>query len=205
MVVSPYVRRRRLAAELLRLREEHGYSTQQLATATGLPRQRISQLQNGHVRPSDDEMIRILDALNVGQRRWEQIMAIARDARERGWWEKFRDEMGPRQALYADLEAGARSITEYQLTLLPGLLQIPRSPRFEPMPTAAPVPRRSTPSVLWKPVLCVNVSCTAPTGPTMKSSSTNWPYGGPPLHRRSCEPSCPISSMPVGAARRSLS
>ena len=33
--------------------------------------------------------------------------------------------MGPRQALYADLEAGARTIAEYQLTLLPGLLQIP--------------------------------------------------------------------------------
>jgi hypothetical protein len=40
-------------------------------------------------------------------------MSIARDARERGWWEKFRDEMGPQQALYADLEAGARSIAEF--------------------------------------------------------------------------------------------
>src|SRR4051794_8962194 len=124
-MVSPYVRRRRLATELIQLREEHGYSTQRLATAVGLPRQRISQLQNGHVRPTDDEILRILNVLSVGQRRWEQIMTIARDARERGWWEKFRDEMGPRQALYADLEAGACSIAEYQLTLLPGLLQIP--------------------------------------------------------------------------------
>jgi hypothetical protein len=33
--------------------------------------------------------------------------------------------MGSRQALIADLEAGARSIAEYQMTLLPGLLQIP--------------------------------------------------------------------------------
>lgn len=124
-MISPYVRRRRLAAELIRLREEHGYSTQRLATAVGMPRQRISQLQNGHVRPNDDEIMRILNVLQVGQRRWDQIMTIAREARERGWWEKFRDEMGPRQALYADLEAGARSIAEYQLTLLPGLLQIP--------------------------------------------------------------------------------
>lgn len=124
-MVSPYVRRRRLAAELIQLRDEHGYSTQRLATAVGLPRQRISQLQNGHVRPTDDEIMRILNVLSVGQRRWELIMTIARDARERGWWEKFRDEMGPRQAPYADLEAGACSIAEYQLTLLPGLLQIP--------------------------------------------------------------------------------
>ncbi|GAA1883820.1 helix-turn-helix domain-containing protein [Asanoa iriomotensis] len=124
-MISPYVRRLRLASELIQLREEHGFSTVRLAAAAQMPRQRISQLQNGHVRPSDDEIMRILDVLKVGERRWEQIMAIARDARERGWWDKFRDEMGPRQALYADLEAGARSIAEYQLTLLPGLLQIP--------------------------------------------------------------------------------
>jgi transcriptional regulator with XRE-family HTH domain len=123
-MISPYVRRRRLATELIRLREEHGYSTQRLATAVGIPRQRISQLQNGRVRPNDDEIMRILNVLKVGDRRWEQITTIAREAAERGWWEKFRDEMGPSQALYADLEAGARSIAEYQ-TLLPGLLQIP--------------------------------------------------------------------------------
>ena len=69
--------------------------------------------------------MRILDVLNVGEKRWEQIMTIAREAQERGWWEKFADEMGPRQALYANLEAGARSISEYQMTFLPGLLQIP--------------------------------------------------------------------------------
>jgi Domain of unknown function (DUF5753) len=33
--------------------------------------------------------------------------------------------MGDRQALYANLEAGAATIREYQQTFLPGLLQIP--------------------------------------------------------------------------------
>jgi transcriptional regulator with XRE-family HTH domain len=122
---SPYVRRRRLAAELIRLREEHGYSTLRLAKAINVPRQRISRIQNGHVRPDLDEIMRILDVLKVGEKRWQQIMTIAREAQERGWWEKFADEMGPRQALYANLEAGARAIAEYQMTLLPGLLQIP--------------------------------------------------------------------------------
>ncbi len=124
-MISPYVRRRRLAAELTRLRDEHGYTTLRLAKAINVPRQRISRIQNGHVRPDLDEIIRILDVLKVGQKRWQQIMTIAREAQERGWWEKFADEMGPRQALYANLEAGAQSIAEYQMTLLPGLLQIP--------------------------------------------------------------------------------
>lgn len=124
-MISPFVRRRRLAAELIRLREEHDYSAADLAKAIGVARQRISRLENSHVSPDLDEIMRVLDVLKVGEKRWAKIMNIAREAQERGWWEKFADEMGPRQALYADLEAGARSICEYQMSLLPGLLQTP--------------------------------------------------------------------------------
>ncbi|GHJ45907.1 transcriptional regulator [Catellatospora sp. TT07R-123] len=124
-MISPYVRRRRLAAEITRLRDDHGYSADRLARSIGVARQRISRLENGHVRPDLDEIMRILAELGVGQPRWNTIMAIARESQERGWWEKFATQMGPRQALYANLEAGASTISEYQLTLLPGLLQIP--------------------------------------------------------------------------------
>jgi transcriptional regulator with XRE-family HTH domain len=144
-MISPYVRRRRLAAELTRLREEHDYSSETLAKAIGVARQRISRLENGRVPPDLDEIMRILSILKVGEKRWNQIMTIAREAQERGWWEKFADQMGPRQALYADLEAGACEIREFQLTLIPGLLQLPsftqariradrpaHTPRFDP-------------------------------------------------------------------------
>lgn len=122
---SPYVRRRRLADELTRLREEYGYSADKLAEATGLSKQRISRLTNCRVRPNLDEVMRVLAHFKVGHERWEQIMGIARDAQERGWWERHARQMGVRQALYADLECGAEKICEYQLTFLPGLLQIP--------------------------------------------------------------------------------
>lgn len=124
-MISPYVRRRRLAAELTRLRVEHVCSSEKLAKSIGVARQRISRLENGHVSPDLDEIMRILAAFNVEEKRWTEIMTIASEAQEKGWWEKFSKEMGPRQALYANLEAGARSISEYQMTLLPGLLQIP--------------------------------------------------------------------------------
>jgi transcriptional regulator with XRE-family HTH domain len=124
-VVSPYVSRRRLATELLQLREEQSYSSAEMSDASGVPRQRISRLENGHVRPDLDEIMRLLRACGVDQARWEQLMDIARRAQAHGWWEKYADEMGPRQALYANLEAGAASICEYQMSLLPGLLQIP--------------------------------------------------------------------------------
>lgn len=123
-MISPLVRRRRLATELIRLRDEHGYPAARVAAEIGIARQRISRLENGHVAPDLDEVMRILQLFGVDQQRWQQIMTIAREAQERGWWAKYADEMGTRQALYANLEAGASEIREYQMVYLPGLLQV---------------------------------------------------------------------------------
>jgi transcriptional regulator with XRE-family HTH domain len=111
--------------ELRTLREQHGYSAAALAKAIGHARQTISRIENAHVRPDVRDVRHILRLFKVPEPQQDLILGIAGDAREYGWWEKFRDAMGPRQALYADLEAGACHIREYQMTLLPGLLQIP--------------------------------------------------------------------------------
>jgi transcriptional regulator with XRE-family HTH domain len=120
-VISPFVRRLRLASELRGLRSEAGLTHEQLARRIGVSRAQISRLENGHVVDQAD-IIAILDALDVQGDRWSQIVAIAREAGERGWWESHK-EMGRRQALYANLEAGAATIREFQMSFIPGLLQ----------------------------------------------------------------------------------
>jgi transcriptional regulator with XRE-family HTH domain len=110
-----------LAAELRALRTHAGVTHVQLAKQIGQSRAQISRLENGHVVDQDDVM-KILDALGVDDDRWTQIMTIAREAGERGWWESNRF-MGERQSLYANLEAGAQTIREFQMTFIPGLLQ----------------------------------------------------------------------------------
>jgi transcriptional regulator with XRE-family HTH domain len=122
-MISPYVRRLRLAEELRALRAQAGLTHEQLAKLIGQSRAQISRLENGHVADQDDVM-RILDALEVEDERWTDIMTIAREAGERGWWESNK-AMGERQALYANLEAGAKTIREFQMTFIPGLLQTP--------------------------------------------------------------------------------
>jgi transcriptional regulator with XRE-family HTH domain len=124
-VISPYVRRLRLARELIGLREQRRYSAEQLGARVGVSRQRISGIENCHIQPDPAEVGRILDALDVDDPTREKIITVALDARERGWWEQTAAQIGPRQALYANLEAGALRIDEYEMTLLPGLLQIP--------------------------------------------------------------------------------
>lgn len=122
-MISPYVRRLRLAAELRALRAEHGLTHDQLAKMIGRSRVQISRLENGHVVDQAD-ILSILDALEIDGDRWHKIVRITREAAERGWWESNKD-MGARQARSADLEAGATSIREFQMSFLPGLLQTP--------------------------------------------------------------------------------
>jgi transcriptional regulator with XRE-family HTH domain len=126
-MISPYVRRLRLAAELRALRTDAGLTHEQLAKRIGQSRAQISRLENGHVVDQAD-IIQILDTLGVDGDRWTQIITIAREAGERGWWESNK-AMGERQALFANLEAGAATIREFQMTFIPGLLQTPEFTR----------------------------------------------------------------------------
>ncbi|PZG08047.1 DNA-binding protein [Micromonospora craterilacus] len=122
---SPYVRRRWLGREIRRLREEHGVTGESIARAVGFPRQQLSALENGHLGPDIDLVSGICDYLAVGVNRRTAIMDAAADGWARGWWAADAERMGIRQAIYADLESGTRTIVEYAMTLIPGLLQTP--------------------------------------------------------------------------------
>src|SRR6202034_2573111 len=91
-MISPYVRRLRLATEVRALRAEVGLTADQLGKRIGRSRADISRLENGHVVDQADVM-KILDALSVDGNRWTQIMTIAREASEDGWW-KSQKAMG---------------------------------------------------------------------------------------------------------------
>ena len=121
---SPYVRKWRLSDEIRRLREDAGLTHPKLGAAIGRPRQQISKLESGRWIPKQGELIKILEALGVEVRdeKFAEILAIGRDAAEKGWWEQA-DGMGERQKVYADLEYGADTIRDYQQTFIPWALQ----------------------------------------------------------------------------------
>lgn len=119
---SPYASRIRLAQETTRLRREHGYTISQLADDLGLARQRVSAIENfaGASRATAEK---ICNRFHLGERRREKFLAAAAASRMVGWWVAREREMGPGQALAANLETGATRISEYQIALVPGLLQ----------------------------------------------------------------------------------
>ncbi|WP_433616957.1 helix-turn-helix domain-containing protein [Dactylosporangium sp. CA-139114] len=120
---SPLIRRRWLGQEIRRLREEHDIAAEPLARALGFPRQQLSALENGRLGPDIDLVSGICEYLGVGANRRTAIMDAATDGWARGWWTTDVDRMGPRQAIYADLESGTDAISEYAIALIPGLLQ----------------------------------------------------------------------------------
>jgi transcriptional regulator with XRE-family HTH domain len=124
-MTSPYVRRRRLAEELRKLREERDLTTGELARLIYQSRTKVSKLENAQIRPDLAEIVTILKALDVTGPRYDVIHELAHAAARKGWWDKYGNAMGPRQRLYADLESGAESIRSYNQTAFPAVLQIP--------------------------------------------------------------------------------
>ncbi|WP_019631171.1 helix-turn-helix domain-containing protein [Actinomadura atramentaria] len=128
-MISPYVRRLRLAKELRELRQSNKVTHQELSRRSGVNRQTISKLENGHISPDQDDVLSLLDALGVAGLRWTEVIQIANEAASRGWWEGISKQIGERQALIANLEAGAETIRDYPQALIPGLLQTPEYTR----------------------------------------------------------------------------
>jgi transcriptional regulator with XRE-family HTH domain len=124
-VTSPFVRRRRLAAELRTLREQKGLTADELAQRIYRSRMVISKLENARGRPNLKDVWKILEVLGVTGDKFHEILTIANEAAERGWWDAYGDSMGARQRLFADLESGAATIRGYNQFSIPGLLQTP--------------------------------------------------------------------------------
>ncbi len=122
---SPTVRRRRLRYELRRLREERGLTIEQVQERSGgdIEAPTISRWETGDrsVRPTDLRLL--LDIYDVQGDEREALLTLARQARERGWWQPYGDAIPDWFQVYVGLEAEAPESSEYAAELVPGLLQ----------------------------------------------------------------------------------
>lgn len=123
---SPTVRRRRLAAELRRLRTSADKTAEEVGRALGVSKAKISryELAQGGLKPA--EVARLLELYGVQGSHREQLLALAEEATRKGWWEAYGDVMTEENLEYIGLEAEATSILEWQVNVVPGLLQTER-------------------------------------------------------------------------------
>lgn len=122
---SPTVRRRRIRYELRKLRTERGLTTEdvQRLSEGDIRAYSLSRWETGDrsIRPSDLRLL--LDIYEVTGDAAENLLTLARQARQRGWWQKYVSVMPESFHVYVGLETEASAIREYSGELVPGLLQ----------------------------------------------------------------------------------
>jgi transcriptional regulator with XRE-family HTH domain len=116
---SPTVRRRRLAIELRRLREEAKLTIEQVASALECSPSTVSRIETGQVSVRPRNLRDMLELYGVNDDRQDELIQLARQARVKGWWHAHGDVADT----FVSLEAAAASIRSYEALLVPGLLQ----------------------------------------------------------------------------------
>jgi transcriptional regulator with XRE-family HTH domain len=123
------VRRRVLARQLKQLREEAGLTLEQAAPKLDFSVSKLSRIENAKVLIDVHWVRGMLDLYDVGGMRWTELVDLAREANQPGWWREFGlgAESMARISLpgtfYLGLEAEATLVREYTSGFVSGLMQ----------------------------------------------------------------------------------
>jgi transcriptional regulator with XRE-family HTH domain len=120
---SPTVRRRRLAAEMRRLRKESGRGREEAATAGGIAPATLSRIEAGSHAPSPGAIALLCKFYGVSEEHTDALVALARESRKRGWWQKYGEGIPDWFEVYVGLEEEAAEVRSYQPVSIYGLLQ----------------------------------------------------------------------------------
>jgi Domain of unknown function (DUF5753)/Helix-turn-helix domain len=118
---SPTVRRRRLAAELRRLRGNR--TGGQVSRDIGWSPTKVSRAESGHESIPAAEVEKLLDFYGVADPLRGRLLELAEDATQRGWWEEYADALTSQYLEFIGLEAEAVSCLQWQADVVPGLFQ----------------------------------------------------------------------------------
>ncbi|MET7393121.1 helix-turn-helix transcriptional regulator [Dactylosporangium sp. NPDC005572] len=117
---SPTLRRRQLGMELRRLREAAHVTIDQVAETLECSGSKISRIETGQTGVTPRDVRDMLDIYGVDPEYADQLLKIAREARQKGWWQLYGDVL---TGAYVGLEAAADHIRSYEALVVPGLLQ----------------------------------------------------------------------------------
>ncbi|MFB9802508.1 helix-turn-helix domain-containing protein [Streptomonospora salina] len=115
------MRRRRLSAELKRLREEANMTAEQVGDRLDWSRGRLTNMELNKWKRPDPVIVRALaDLYGASEEVREGLVTLARQSREKGWWARYGDVFTDS---YVGFEAEASVISTYQSMVIHGLLQ----------------------------------------------------------------------------------
>jgi transcriptional regulator with XRE-family HTH domain len=124
---GPLVQSALLRGELVRLRRESGLTQEQVAAQLEWSPSKLIRVEGGRSSITKVDLDALLSRYGVtSESTRERLQVLNRGARERGWWDKYRDDVSPIYLHYVGFETGAAFIRQFQSGFLPGLLQTAR-------------------------------------------------------------------------------
>ena len=120
---SPTVRRRRLAAELRKLRKESGKTREQVAQFVGCSPVTVTRIESAQSAPRLADTARMLEFYGVTGARREVLMTLCSEARRRGWWHQYSGAIPAWFEVYVGIEGEVSEIRSYQPEAIDGRLQ----------------------------------------------------------------------------------
>ncbi|HZR52449.1 MAG TPA: helix-turn-helix transcriptional regulator [Streptosporangiaceae bacterium] len=124
MADGPTVRRRRLGAELRRLRVAHGFKLDEIAGRLGVVASTLSRIEKGKAPIRTSYLRNLLDWYEVTDPGAKQLLVdMAREGHRKGWWADYDDVLPSGFDVFVGLEAEAKAVRVYEANFVPGLLQ----------------------------------------------------------------------------------
>jgi DNA-binding XRE family transcriptional regulator len=121
---GPTVQRMLVGAKLRRLRTDMGLTREEAAEAIRASEWKIHRLENGQVGFKQRDIVDLLRRYRVTDpAEIDELLAMAREANNPGWWQRYTDVLPQWFRAYVDLESAATLIRTYEGQFVPGLLQ----------------------------------------------------------------------------------
>ena len=123
-VQGSVMQRGRLTRELRRIRKDAGMTQEQVAAAIEWSLSKLIRIEGGGVSISVSDLKSLLTLYQItDEDHVEELVALARAARQRSWFTAFRDITSPQYVTFVGYEAAASIIRQFEPTLIPGQLQ----------------------------------------------------------------------------------
>ncbi|MEV6341858.1 helix-turn-helix transcriptional regulator [Actinoplanes sp. NPDC051851] len=127
---GPTVLRILLGSQLRKLRESRGITREAAGYEIRASGSKISRMELGRVSFKERDVADLLTMYGVvDSEEREQLIALARQANNPGWWQHLSDVLPGWFQSYLGLEAAASLIRTYEIQFVPGLLQTPEYAR----------------------------------------------------------------------------
>ncbi|MFE3181811.1 helix-turn-helix domain-containing protein [Streptomyces violascens] len=121
---DPVLQRRRLRDRLRKLRESCDFTQKAVAEAMDWSPSKVIRIESGNVGISVTDLRILLQHYGVTDRLVvDELVAIARAAKMRPWWEKYKNNLSPAFLAYLSYEGHASILRHFSPFRVPGLLQ----------------------------------------------------------------------------------